>query len=150
MAESWKRISCSSNSPVGLLAGGDDDPDVLVSLSADPNPFPACNVVSVLDHVSGRLLPVTALADGGTVPPILVEKEQTCMGACNPTERIRDAAASDVETAFFIAAGNLQINFVPEEAVLSTLLFEEVKRSELKRSVVIMLERGGVRKSAFS
>ena len=76
MAESWKRISCSSNSPVGLLSGGDDDdPGAVVSLSADPNPFPACNVVSALDHVSDRLELAAVIADGGIVLPIADEKE---------------------------------------------------------------------------
>ena len=95
-----------------------------MSLSAEPNPFPAYNAVSVLDHVSDRLVQAG-------VPPIADEKEQTCMGACNPSDRMRDAAASDVE--FFIVA----IRVREACSATSTLLVKIVR--EVRRSVVVML-----------
>ena len=72
-----------------------------MSLSADPNPFPTCNVVSTLDHVRYLLLLSTDLAGGGATLLIAGANEHTCSGAWNPIESKRDVAAS-FEGAFFI------------------------------------------------
>lgn len=91
-----------------------------MSLSADPNPFPTCNVVSTLDHVRDLLLLATDLVDGGATLPIAGANEHTCSGAWNPIESRRDAAAS-LEGAFFILlvfviAGCFAINTLLTEA----------------------------------